>query len=133
MKPLIVLLATLFFANSVMAESESDKMDALLAKAASIANKDLPIMVDSETRLDNTIGGNYRVVYNYTLVNYQSEEIDPNELKSIYQETIKNKSCTTPMLIPYFKHGVSIYYQYYGNKGKFITAIKVSPDDCRNI
>lgn len=111
----------------------ADHMNEILVKASSLVNQNLPVMVDSETRLDSTLGANYKFTYMYTLVNYDANELDKDILISEYKQLVTNGACTTESLIPFFKSGVTVIYSYYGKDRKFIADIKVTPNDCDGI
>ncbi len=106
-------------------------IDALLFKTASDLNSKLPIMVDAETQLDNTIGVNNTFRYNYTLINYSSSDISAQDINSSLKEKIINNVCTTEEMQIFVGNGVTVSYAYYGKKGKLITVIPVLPSQCK--
>lgn len=55
--------------------------DKTLTVAASEINKNCPIMIDSLTRLDNTVIYSNTFQYNYTLVSMQQGDLDTIQLK----------------------------------------------------
>lgn len=103
-----------------------------LVTPASQLNETLPMMVDSETRLDSTAGFNKTFRYNYTLVNYTSEELDPKSIEAALGEKLINSVCTTKEMEVFTKNSVPVSYAYHGKNGKQVTVITVSPSQCES-
>jgi hypothetical protein len=103
--------------------------DKVMMQTASELNKTCPIMVDSETRLDNTIALPDNVFqYNYTLINLSKEEADIEGLKSYLEPTIINFVRTNPQMQIQRDHKTTITYYYKDKEGNFLFDVKVSPD-----
>lgn len=109
------------------------EMRSTLMKAASKINENLPMMVDSETRLDATIGMNKQFRYNYTLMNYTAEDIDIPAFNEAMKPSLVNKVCTTEEMVEFMNYGVSVTYAYHGKNGKKFTAITIKPEFCNSI
>src|SRR5450756_2599612 len=63
--------------------------DKALVQISSDMNKNLPMMVDSETRLDSTVAGpGNRITYIYTIVNHAKSEMDISVLKQTVRPQI---------------------------------------------
>ena len=130
---MLVLLSASAFAEDISLEGMSDaEINSLLNKTASDLNKQLPMMVDSETRLDSSIGLNKSFKYNYTMVNYKAEEVNRSEFNKIMQPRLVNMVCTTKELDVFTKNGIPVTYNYYGKNGKNIATITVSPSQCEH-
>jgi hypothetical protein len=125
-----VILGTILL-TSGLSIAAPEKIDFI--KESSELNKTLPIMIDEETQLDGTFFINNTFVYKNTLVNYNKDEITEEYLKNGMTELITNFICTTPEMKGFTDNGVSVGYRYYGNKGSYITEIKVSPDQCGKV
>ena len=94
-------------------------------------NKQLPMTVDRETRLDNvTPLPNRRFTYNYTLLNVTSKNIDPKEIYENLKKDLQPRVCSTPDLKIYFENKVTIEYSYSGSDNIFITKFVITPKDC---
>ena len=109
---------------------KSVEIDALLMKTASEINKQLPMMVDKDTRLDSTAGLNKRLQYHYTMVSFSAEEIDEAALQDQFAPMLKNRACTSEKMKVLFESGVTVDYVYRGKNGKSITTISVTPSQC---
>ena len=87
-------------------------------------------MIDSETRLDNTIAGTGKsIIYNYTLINYYQDDIDLNSLESILEQQILNNIKTNPDMKYLRDNDVLFVYNYNDKSSYRITTIKISPND----
>jgi len=116
------LVQQLFFNTS--------SFDRALMEAASEINKSCPIMMDSETRLDNTITLPPKIFqYNYTLVNYSKETIDTLYFKNYLEPTIKNFVRTNPDMKFQRDNKVTISYYYKDKEGNYLFTIFVTPED----
>lgn len=109
---------------------KESEIDAVLVQAASRINKNLPMMVDSATRLDSTVGFNKQFRYHYTMINYPAEELDPKGFADIMRPQLIKKVCTT--MESFMNNGVSVTYAYYGKNGKQFTTITVQPSQCKS-
>jgi hypothetical protein len=97
---------------------------------ASEMNKNCPFMVDSETRLDNTIAGESKsILYNYTLINYGKDDIDLNYFDSNLKPVILNTIKNNPEMKILRDNDVTFVYNYNDKYGFRITTLKFSPKD----
>lgn len=104
-------------------------LDKTMMEVASEINKTCPIMVDSETRLDNTFSlPNNTFQYNYTLVNIDKESIDTVEMRNYLEPTITNSVKTNPQLKFHRDHEMTINYSYKDKTGSFLIVISVTPE-----
>ena len=107
--------------------------DKAMMEAASEINKTCPIMVDKETRLDNTVAMPDNVFqYNYTLVNLTSAEIHPDTLRKYIEPNIINTVRTNPDMKIYRDSKTTMAYSYRDKVGEFILKILVTPDKYAN-
>ena len=72
-------------------------IDKALIEMASEINKGLPMMVDSNTRLDNiTATFGKEVLYNYTVIGLETAMLDTLAMKQILEPLILNTAKTNP-------------------------------------
>lgn len=103
--------------------------DKVMMEVASELNKSCPIMVDSETRLDNTIALPDNVFqYFYTLVNMTKETTDFEFMKTQLEPTIINFVKTNPEMKFQRDHKTTVKYSYKDKNGIFLFTISVTPD-----
>lgn len=106
-------------------------LSSILMQTANQLNQSLPIMLDSGTRLDSSIGTNKQFRYNYTLINYTADESVPSKIESIMHPQLINRVCTSKEMEIFIKNGISVAYAYHGKNGKHIITITVLPSDCK--
>lgn len=109
---------------------QSAEIDTVLLKTAEEINKKLPMMVDQDTRLDTTIGYGKKFRYNYTMVTFAAEDIDPNLLENEFVPLVRNRACSTEQMKMFFKNGVTVDYSYSDKTGKHFKTISVTPGHC---
>jgi hypothetical protein len=108
----------------------STPIEEMLPKFASQLNAKLPMMVDSDTRLDSVMGVNRTLRYNYTLISHSSSDVTEQDIRNAFQQKIENRVCTSQESLTFIKNGVTLTYAYYGNEGKQISVISVSSSQC---
>lgn len=108
---------------------KTQSFDQAMMEAASELNKSCPIMIDQETRLDNTVAMPENIFqYNYTLVNLEKSSVDVDELTHYLEPTIVNNVRTNPDLKIYRENKTTMAYYYKDKHGVFLTEIKVTPE-----
>ncbi len=104
--------------------------DKQMMKTASEINKSCPIMVDAETRLDNTVAlPNKTIQYNYTLVNIEKGDIDISEFENYLQPVILNIIKTSPDLKYFRDNDVTMAYNYKDKNGEYLLKLTFKPED----
>jgi len=103
-----------------------------LKKIAEETNKLLPMTLDSETRLDSTVGFNNTFTYIYTLTNYSFDEINAAALEENLAQKVLNNYCTSSDMKQFVDHGVTVNFRYLGKAGKQILNLSHQPSDCKN-
>jgi hypothetical protein len=104
--------------------------DKALLETANEINKSCPIMVDNETRLDNTMALPEKVFqYNYTLINTTKDLIDIDELQSAIEPNIKNFVRTNPDMKQMRDNNTTLKYFYKDMNGEHLLTIWVKPED----
>ncbi len=116
--------------NSLV-HKESEVNTVLLEEVAAEINKTLPIMVDKDTKLFSVsiVNGN-TFQYNYVLINYAQEEIDPELLKNNNKDRIRNYICTSPDMKLIVENNIPVSYAYYGKNQKYIVNIVIDTNKC---
>lgn len=105
-------------------------LDKSLMKIASEINKTCPMMVDSETRLDNTTALPNNVFrYNYTFINGTVDELDVEALEKAIEPRMINIVKTSPDMKAFRDNNVIMDYYYNDVNGEFITKVSITPDE----
>lgn len=108
---------------------KTPSFDKAMMQAASELNKSCPIMVDTETQLDNSVAlPNNIFQYNYTLINMKKDSVDIAVFEEYMQPMILNNVKTNPDLKTYRNNKVTMAYYYKDMDGLFLTKISVTPD-----
>jgi hypothetical protein len=111
-----------------MAVSPS-KLDVLNAAAARI-NSTLPMMTDSNIRLNSAVALADRFQYNYTLSSRSSVEVEEVSFLQQVNAAIASDACGLEDNLSFLKMGVIIDFIYKANDGITVTIISVAPEDC---
>lgn len=113
--------------------SNQTSIEKLLKETANNLNKSCPMIVDSETQLDNVVvmPGNV-FQYNYTLVNMQRETIDIEGMRNYIKPILINNIKTSPELKIYRDNKVTLAYYYKDRDGVYLTKIEITPDKYEN-
>lgn len=114
-----------------VAQSNENPIEGQLLKASGEINKNLPMMVDSETRLDSTMGMNNTLRYNYTLVNRTADSISGQVLKAALETKLTNNVCSSDDMRIFVSNGVTVQYAYFGKEGTQIGVITIPPSKCQ--
>ncbi len=111
-------------------EEESDEMFIdFLYKVSAEINKKCPMVVDKDTRLDNTLVlSNKTIQYNYTLVNLEKEETDIEVLEKEFIPLLLKDVKTNPGLKIFRDRDVTLSYYYKDKNGDFILNFKATPE-----
>jgi hypothetical protein len=104
--------------------------DKTMMNAASELNKTCPVMVDSDTRLDNSVAlpGNI-FQYNYTLVNLEKSSADIEGLKNFIRPNVINTVKTTPEMKFIRDNNATVNYHYSDKKAQNLFTVSVKPED----
>lgn len=107
----------------------STSIEKELREAANELNKNCPVMIDSETRLDNTMVIDAKTFqYNYTLVGMEIATIDTVDFNNYMEPSIVLQTKSNPQLEFVRKGKVTLNYLYKDKNGAYISMIRVTPD-----
>ena len=105
-------------------------IDKELMRAAGEINKHLPIMVDSETRLDSTIAlPDKTFQYAYTIINFSKEELNLEELENNLRPMILNNIKTNSDLKHFRDNKVTMIYSYRDKNNNEVLKLTYAYDD----
>ncbi|NCD00137.1 MAG: zinc ribbon domain-containing protein [Bacteroidia bacterium] len=100
-----------------------------MMSVASGINKTCPIMVDSETRLDNTIALPDKVFqYNYTLVNMDKSDVDTLSMKNYLEPIIINLVKSSPQMEFQRDNKWTLNYCYKDKNGLHLLMLVIKPE-----
>ncbi|TAA48422.1 hypothetical protein [Corallincola spongiicola] len=93
-------------------------------------NQSLPLMVDPDTRLDETLVEENTFVYRYTVTKYNADELTSSNFASLIQEDLASAYCEAEETKQFYESGVLLKYEYTDCCGKLAAVVVISPSDC---
>lgn len=109
---------------------KTPSLDKQLMSAASEINKTCPIMVDENTRLDNTFSTSKSdFQYNYTLINHNKEDINVAELEGYLKQQLVNNIKTNQNMKFFRDNNIAMGYNYKDKNGSFLLQMLIKPED----
>ena len=91
-------------------------------------NEMCPMVVDKDTRLDNTVVlSNKKIQYNYTIINNVVEDFDSDYLNNEFVPNLITQVKTNPGLKLFRENDVTFSYYYQDKNGKFILNTVITP------
>ena len=106
------------------------KYDVVLLQAANEINKTLPRTVDSETVLNSvTAMPGKQFYYQYTLINFDKEDINVQYFEETMSPNILNGIKTSSLMQNFRDNEVTMVYSYMDKNGKEIMTLKFGPED----
>lgn len=107
--------------------------DSYLTSVSHEVNKQCPILVDRETRLDNSVVLPGKVFqYNYTLVNLDKSQVDVDEAQKTIAPNLISNIKSNPDMNEFRENKVKIIYSYRDKNGQFLFKILITPEMYNN-
>lgn len=120
--------------RSTVKNIERGKLDAALEETLMTTslqiNKQLPMMVDSETRLDTTICAGKHIAYKYTMINLLDKDLDVNAFTNEIKTMRLKDQCRNENMVKMLKLGVQYSYIYQDRNGALLATININKSDC---
>jgi dihydroneopterin aldolase len=128
---------SLFFgilvAFAVTGCSKDAKVYNEVVKASEEMNKKCPMVIDADTRLDNTAATDNPITltYNYTAVTVEKKDVDPEvtNIKAAMIKSTQNNIDTSPAMKFYRDNHVNLKYSYKDKNGKFLFDYTITPKE----
>jgi hypothetical protein len=102
-----------------------------VAKASEEMNKRCPMVIDADTRLDNTTvtDNPVKLVYNYTVVTAEKKAVEPQlaTVKEAMRTRTENSVNSSPELKFYRDNEVPLTYSYKDKNGEFLFDFTITP------
>lgn len=120
-------------AATAKARTLQAQRDTVLARLSDIAaqiNKDAPLMIDDDTRLDGAaVLDDGRLAYRYTLVSLQRSDIAPDQFIALLRPGILDAYKNRPEMKPFRDEKIPLVFQYRDQSGALVAEIPVGPSD----
>jgi len=105
---------------------------ALTLQAISIRlGKQLPVMLDTDTRLEKISAEGHVLTYQYELVNFASGQLDAPALEAALKPSVVKLACATSNMKSIIDQGGTIFYRYNGNDKVQVVEILVNKESCK--
>jgi hypothetical protein len=101
-----------------------------LIETSTKVNKQLPIMVDSDTRLDTTICYGKQIHYKYTMINISENELDKKAFQNGMESLLAKNQCNNKNMVKMLEMGVEYFYMYFDKNGILIATIHINKKTC---
>jgi hypothetical protein len=131
-KTILAVLVMVIMAGIVNAgQSSRREFIEALPVIASEMSKNLPMMIDKETRLDSVGAYGATMIFVYTLINRRAEEAT-QDLKNFLHKQAVNGYCTAMGdAKTYRDNNITLKIHYRGINGKAITFISINASNCK--
>jgi len=104
--------------------------DTVLMEISNEINKNLPMMIDENTRVDSTLGGpGNKITYFYTLVNHSAQDIDIETLKPTLKKQLINNYKSSSGMKDLRENDVELQYIYRDNQAVELMKFIVTTSD----
>jgi len=126
----VVTFVVAFFATQYLM-SDTSAVDKELKAVAEEMNKSCPMMIDKDTRLDNTIAlKNNTLQYNYTLLHIEkgAKDVNVEDIKKYIMSKSQENLNTNPEMDYYREKNTALKYYYKDKKGKYLLDFTITPE-----
>ncbi len=125
----IILFIVIIMLIQIIRQFLQIPMDKALTQTANRLNKECPIHVDKETRLDSVIALPNKILqYNYTFINYLKKDLLMTYIKKNLEPDLIELVKTSQELKSLRENGVIMNYNYNDKKGEFLLKISITPE-----
>jgi hypothetical protein len=124
-----VTFAIAYFITQYFLFKNEDTPNTMLVENARIANKDLPKMLDKETRLDSISVDNTTLKYHHILINTDkdSTEFDFALIQSEMSQKAQENLNTNPVMKDYRENNISLHYIFKDKNNNNVFDYTVKP------
>ena len=119
--------------QSTCANTPKNDIALVLQASAKMINKQLPLMVDSDTKLEKISAEGKTLIYHYVLVNFLSSELDAEALESNLKPATIQQTCTMSNMKPIIDQGGTVSYRYNGKDQKQVLEINIDKRSCYSV
>jgi hypothetical protein len=95
------------------------------------ANNNFPVMLDSETRLEQLSSEGKTISYHYTMVNFMSSMLNEEKFMAAMVPNLIKQMCSNSTLRTYMDMGAHFEHVYRGKDNMEVATIPVVKTDCK--
>ncbi len=110
--------------------TKKDDLELFLKHVVKVANKQYPIMVDADTKLEKASSEGKTLTYHYTLVKYTADELNAQIFEQNMMPDLLKHTCADSSLRNVVDKGGMIVFQYNGKDQNGISNMNVKKSDC---
>ncbi|MEM7281745.1 MAG: hypothetical protein AAF438_08975 [Pseudomonadota bacterium] len=99
-------------------------------RAANEINRNLPMMLDRDTRLDTTVGTSQYFGYYFTMLNISKDDLSIAEFEDLMYTSIANDICKKKIFQDFRENGINVRFTYRDMDGLEITTLEVDAATC---
>ena len=120
------LTAAIFCTTPLYAQDSEQALKSVIAEQ----QKQLPIMLDPISRIDNISYANHNVLYNITLYGFENRPGERVYYESYLAQQIPKALCSQTAYLLLLGLGNKITYSYSSSQAEPITEVTFGPDTC---
>lgn len=130
------VLIAIFFSLSLLGSFEDYRTDRMRNSPSYYAsqiekqNKDLPVMIDSETEFTKMVFENDTLYYHYRLVNTPTTKVNKEKFHDFMHKQIIEHACNKSEPNETLSLGYNLSFNYVDKAGEPLTTILITPSDC---
>jgi hypothetical protein len=117
-------------ANAAITKAEQSAIENILIENSKKLNKNLPLAVDADTRLDATLSMGMQFHFKYTMVNTAVKDIDVAVFRKKMEENLIRTQRADKGAVLMLKAGVEYIFTYGDKNGDLIASIKLNRKIC---
>ncbi|WP_268796906.1 hypothetical protein [Pseudomonas huanghezhanensis] len=125
----LALAATMACISPTYAQDSEKALESVIAEQ----QKQLPIMLDPITRIDNISYANHNVLYKITLYGFDNRPGERVYYESYLTQQIQKALCSQTAYLLLLELGNKITYRYSSSQAEPITEITFGPETCRKV
>ena len=110
--------------------TKKDDLELFLKGVVKVTNKQYPMMVDADTKLEKTSSEGEKLTYHYTLVNYTADELNVQIFEKNMRPDLLKQTCANASLRNAIDKGAIIIYQYNGKDQNGVSSMNIKESDC---
>jgi len=124
-------LLTALVAFIVVGCTNNDAVFKVVKKASEEMNKRCPMVIDADTRLDNTLATEnpVKLVYYYTVITAEKKTVEAQlgPVKEAMKANVQNMVNTNPEMKFYQDNQIPLTYSYKDKNGAFLFDFTITP------
>ncbi len=115
---------------AIQPEAKKEQVQSYIDKTVLELSANLPMDIDTETRLDNVYALPNTLIFSFTMKTFTKEEINQEYLTTKFVNNIKAKNCAAAEYEYLLNNNVSIFYNYADKVGEELISIEINSKEC---